>query len=89
MHVCVGIILHSSLTHALFLQVKLDVAQVAEQIALRKQLQQEQDLLQKFQESQEEKLKAQHAREKTALDIKVATSKKELDKQVCLLLWCV
>ena len=64
---------------------------MAEQNALRKQLHQEQELLQRFQESQEEKLKAQHVREKAALDVKVANSKKELDKLVCdvfLLDWC-
>ena len=59
---------------------------MAEQGALRKQLHQEQELLQRFQESQEEKLEAQHAREKTALDMKVDTNTKELDKEVCLLL---
>ena len=82
----VTLIMHTlSLGCALSLQVKLDEAQVAEQNALRKQLHQEQELLQRFQESQEEKLKAQHSREKTALDIKVEMSMKELDKQVCLL----
>jgi len=70
------------------LQVKLDEAQVAEQNALRKQLQQEQDLLQRFQESKEEKLKVQHGREKAAMDTKVEARKKELEKQVCAL-WCV
>ena len=63
-------------------QVKLDEAQLSEQEALRKQLQQEQDLLQKFQESQEKKLLTQHDREKRALDEKVETSKRELEKRV-------
>ena len=55
---------------------------MAEQNALRKQLHQEQELLQRFQESQEEKLKGQHQREKAALDVKVEDSKKELEKVV-------
>ncbi len=67
------------------LQLKLDESQLAEQHALRKQLHQEQELLQRFQENQEEKLIAQHVREKAALDVKVADSKKELDKEVCRL----
>lgn len=58
---------------------------MAEQNALRKQLQQEQELLQKFQESQEDKLKSQHTREKAALDAKIEDSKKELEKKVCVL----
>ena len=62
--------------------MKLDEAQLSEQEALRKQLQQEQDLLQKFQESQEKKLLTQHDREKRALDEKVETSKRELEKRV-------
>ena len=62
--------------------MKLDESQLAEQNALRKQLQQEQELLQKFQESQEDKLNAQHVREKAALDIKIESSKKELEKAV-------
>lgn len=62
--------------------MKLDEAQLAEQNALRKQLHQEQELLQRFQESQEEKLKAQHGREKAALDTKIESSRKELDKTV-------
>ena len=66
----------------LCLQVKLDEAQLAEQEALRKKLQQEQDLLQRFQESQEAKLLVQHEREKHALDEKVEASKLELEKQV-------
>ena len=64
------------------LQVKLDEAQLSEQEALRRKLQQEQDVLQKFQESQEAKLLAQHEKEKQALDEKVTTSKLELEKQV-------
>ena len=63
-------------------QVKLDEAQLAEQEALRKKLQQEQELLQRFQESQEAKLLVQHEREKQALDEKVEASKLELEKQV-------
>lgn len=62
--------------------MKLDGAQLAEQNALRKQLYQEQELLQRFQESQEEKLVVQHEREKAALDVKVEDSKKELEKMV-------
>ena len=65
------------------MQLKLDESQLAEQNALRKQLHQEQELLQKFQETQEDKLKAQHVREKAALDVKVEDSKKELQKEVC------
>ena len=64
-------------------QVKIDAAQMKEQEALRKQLQQEQDLLQTFQEAQDEKLKTQHVKERTALDEKVELSKKELEKEVC------
>lgn len=64
------------------LQLRLDGAQVAEQTALRKQLHQEQELLQRFQESQDEKLKSQHNREVAALDVKVDNSKKELNKEV-------
>lgn len=63
-------------------QVKIDEAQLKEQEALRKQLQQEQDLLQTFQEAQDQKLKVQHEREQTALDEKVELSKKELEKEV-------
>lgn len=64
----------------------MDESQLAEQNALRKQLHQEQELLQRFQETQEEKLLGQHARESAALDVKVENSKKELDKLVrCLL----
>jgi hypothetical protein len=55
---------------------------LAEQNALRKQLHQEQELLQRFQESQEEKLQTQHQREKEAQDVKVDNSKKELEKEV-------
>ena len=55
---------------------------MAEQEALRKKLQQEQDLLQKFQESQEAKLLVQHEREKEAQDEKVEAGKLELEKQV-------
>lgn len=66
----------------LLLQVKIDEAQLKEQEALRKQLQQEQDLLQTFQEAQDQKLKVQHERERTALDEKVELSKKELEKEV-------
>jgi len=62
--------------------VKLDEAQLLEHEALRKQLVQEQDLLQRFQESQEQKLLAQHEREKRALDNKVESSKRELEKQI-------
>ena len=62
--------------------MKLDEAQLSEQEALRRKLQQEQDVLQKFQESQEAKLLVQHEKEKQALDEKVATSKLELEKQV-------
>ena len=65
------------------MQVKIDAAQMKEQEALRKQLQQEQDLLQTFQEAQDEKLKTQHVKERTALDEKVDLSKKELEKEVC------
>lgn len=64
------------------IQVKIDEAQLKEQEALRKQLQQEQDLLQTFQEAQDQKLKVQHERERTALDEKVELSKKELEKEV-------
>lgn len=64
------------------LQVKLDETQIAEQEALRKQLQSEQDMLQKFQETQEEKLISQHDREQTALNEKVEASKRELEKNV-------
>ena len=60
----------------------LDEAQLAEQEALRKQLQQEQDLLQQFQEKQEAKLLNQHDREKRLLDEKVENSKRELERQV-------
>ena len=60
----------------------MDEAQLAEQNALRKQLHQEQELLQTFQESQEEKLKAQNRREKAALDIKVEQSNKQLEEEV-------
>ena len=66
------------------MQVKIDAAQLKEQEALRKQLQQEQDLLQTFQEAQDEKLKVQHMKERTALDEKVELSKKELEKEVCV-----
>jgi hypothetical protein len=62
--------------------VKLDEAQLAEQEALRKKLQQEQDVLQRFQESQEAKLLVQHERETLALDEKVEASKLELQQQV-------
>ena len=55
---------------------------MAEQEALRKKLQHEQDVLQKFQESQEAKLLVQHERERQALDEKVEASKLEFDKQV-------
>ena len=64
------------------LQVKIDAAQLKEQESLRKQLQQEQDLLQTFQEAQDKKLKVQHERESTALHEKVELSKKELEKEV-------
>ncbi len=64
------------------MQVRLDESQLAEQNALRKQLQQEQELLQGFQESQEAKLNSQHSKEKAALNIKVENSQKELDKMV-------
>ena len=63
-------------------QVKIDEAQLKEQEALRKQLQQEQDMLQAFQEAQDEKLRVQHERERTALQEKVELSKRELDKEV-------
>ena len=62
--------------------MKLDEAQLKEQEALRKQLQQEQDLLVTFQESQDQKLLTQHDREKRDLDEKVTASKLELEKQV-------
>ena len=62
--------------------MKLDEAQLAEQEALRKKLQQEQDVLQRFQESQEAKLLVQHERERQLLDEKVETSKLELQQQV-------
>ena len=62
--------------------MKLDEAQLKEQEALRKQLQQEQDLLVAFQQSQEQKLLTQHDREKRELDEKVSASKLELEKQV-------
>ena len=55
---------------------------MAEQEALRKKLQQEQDVLQRFQESQEAKLLVQHERERQLLDEKVETSKLELQQQV-------
>lgn len=64
----------------------MDETQLAEQEALRKQLQSEQDMLQKFQEAQEEKLISQHDREKAALDEKVDTSKRELEKNVSVCL---
>lgn len=63
--------------------MKIDETQLKEQEALRKQLQQEQDLLQTFQEAQDQKLKVQHERERRALDEKVELSKKELEKEVC------
>ena len=50
---------------------------------------QEQDLLQKFQESQEQKLLSQHEREKRALDTKVESNKRELQKQVMFWSSCV
>lgn len=78
---CVELDIHDG---CFFSQLKLDGAQMAEQNALRKQLSQEQELLQRFQESQEEKLKAQHSREKAALDVKVEDSRKELNKVVSL-----
>ena len=62
--------------------MKLDEAQLKEQEALRKQLMQEQDLLQAFQESQEQKLLTQHDKEQSALNEKVENSKRELEKQV-------
>lgn len=65
--------------------MKLDEAQLAEQEALRKKLQQEQDVLQRFQESQEAKLLVQHERERQLLDEKVETSKLELQQQVRIL----
>lgn len=55
---------------------------MAEQEALRKKLQQEQDVLQKFQESQEAKLLVQHERERHAVDEKVEGSKLALEQQV-------
>lgn len=58
---------------------------MAEQEALRKKLQQEQDVLQRFQESQEAKLLVQHERERLALDEKVEASRLELEKQVITL----
>ena len=64
--------------------MKLDEAQLAEQEALRKKLQQEQDVLQRFQESQEAKLLVQHERERLALDEKVEASKLDLEKQVSI-----
>ena len=64
------------------IQVKIDVAQLKEQETLRMQLQQEQDLLQTFQEAQDEKLRVQHERERAALQEKVELSKRELDKEV-------
>ena len=63
--------------------MKLDEAQLAEQELLRRNLQKDQDQLQKFQEGQEAKLLVQHEREKEALDEKVEASKLELEKQVC------
>lgn len=75
---------HLEYQHLSLFQVKIDEAQLKEQEALRKQLQQEQDLLQTFQEAQDQKLKVQHEREHTALDEKVELSKKELDKEVHL-----
>ena len=62
--------------------MKIDETQLKEQEALRKQLQQEQDLLQTFQEAQDRKLKVQHERERAALDAKVELSKRELEKEV-------
>ena len=64
--------------------MKLDEAQLAEQESLRKKLQQEQDVLQRFQESQEAKLLVQHERERLALDEKVEASKLDLEKQVSI-----
>ena len=62
--------------------MKIDETQLKEQEALRRQLQQEQDMLQAFQEAQDEKLRVQHERERTALQEKVELSKRELDKEV-------
>ena len=63
-------------------QVMMDEAQLAEQEALRKQLQQEQNLLQQFQEKQENKLLALHDCEKRQADEGVEKSKRELERQV-------
>ena len=51
---------------------------------MRKQLQQEQDLLQQSQESKEAELLLQHEREKLSLDEKVGNSKGDLENQVCV-----
>ena len=66
-------------------QVMMDEAQLAEQEALRKQLQQEQDLLQQFQEKQENKLLTLHDREKRQADEGVEKSKRELERQVSVI----
>ena len=73
---------HLCILCILCIQVKIDVAQLKEQETLRMQLQQEQDLLQTFQEAQDEKLRVQHERERAALQEKVELSKRELDKEV-------
>ena len=54
-------------------------------IALMKQLQQEQDLLQQFQEKQENKLLTLHDCEKQQADEGVEKSKRELERQVSII----
>lgn len=55
---------------------------MAEQEALHKQLQQEQEMLQHFQEKQEIKLLYQQDKEKTALEEKIEKSHREQEKGV-------
>lgn len=66
-------------------QVKLDEAQESEQEALRKQLKVEEEVIEKFQDSQKAKLAAQHDRETQALDEKVEKTKQQLEAEVCWL----
>ena len=65
--------------------VMMDEAQLAEQKALRKQLQQEQDLLQQFQEQQENKLLTLPYCEKRQVDEGVKKSRRELECQVSVI----
>ncbi len=62
--------------------MKLNEAQVAELEALQRQLHQEQDMLQHFQEKQEAKLLYQQDKEKKLIDEKIETSERELEKEV-------